>query len=52
MLRTAASIAGETSVDLSEVLCGLDRTNLTLVSEAVLHVGGCRWGTAMGEAWR
>jgi len=40
VLRLAASIGAGMSVDLGDALCGLDRANLTLVAEAVLHAGG------------
>lgn len=51
VLHLAASLVGGPAVDLGDALCGLDRANLTLVAEAVLHVGGdrpftpMRWGT-------
>jgi hypothetical protein len=40
VLQIAASMAGAAEVGLSGVLCGLDRANMTLVAEAVMHAGG------------
>lgn len=40
MLLLIASIGGGTPVDLSEVLPGLDRANLSMVLAAVSHAGG------------
>jgi hypothetical protein len=42
ILRLIASIADGIPVDLSDVLTGLDDTNLGLVAATVLHAGGRR----------
>lgn len=42
VLHLAASLGGGPAVDLGDALCGLDKANLTLVAEAVLHAGGHR----------
>lgn len=49
-LLIAASIGGGTSVVLSDVLPGLDRTVMDLVLAAAAHAAGTHQGTVMTEA--
>lgn len=42
ILRIAASLAEGIPLDMREAVCGLDRANIVLVVEAILHAAGHR----------